>query len=189
MTLRPLSTLATLALFAALPLAARAADGLSYNYVEGGYVATNTDPADADGWGVNGSAALSDNFHLFGGYAKQDLKDFDANFDQWRFGLGYNRAIAPNADLLARVAYENVDAGGGISSDGYSVEAGLRGALAPSFEGYALAGYEDGNDIDGDFYGRLGATAKFNPNWGVTAEVKLVQGGDNQWFVGPRFTW
>ncbi|HQX92212.1 MAG TPA: Ax21 family protein, partial [Thermomonas sp.] len=31
-----------LALLAALPFAASAADGINYNYVQGGYVATNT---------------------------------------------------------------------------------------------------------------------------------------------------
>ncbi|MEO6264335.1 MAG: Ax21 family protein [Luteimonas sp.] len=187
---RPLLALALLAALPALTLstAASAADGVSYNYIEGGYVATNTDGADADGFGFNGSAALNPNFHLFGSYAKQDIKDFDADFDQWRFGVGYNHEISPKADLLTRVAYEKFDAGNGIESDGYSVEAGVRGALAPSFEGYALAGYEDGQDFDGDFYGRLGAIAKFTPNWGLSGDVKFAS-GDTQWFVGPRFTW
>ena len=34
-----------LALMAALPFAATAAEGVSYSYVEGGYAATNTDAA------------------------------------------------------------------------------------------------------------------------------------------------
>ena len=47
---------------------------------------------------------------------------------------------------MTRVAYEN----GRYRRrrhdvDGYSVEAGVRGALTPNFEGYALAGYEDGD--------------------------------------------
>ena len=56
------SKLAALALLAVPALgfsaAASAADGLNYNYVEGGYIATNSD-VDADGWGVNASAALT----------------------------------------------------------------------------------------------------------------------------------
>ena len=181
-------SLLALTLLAALPFAASAAEGISYNYVEGGYVATNTDGADADGWGVDGSAALTPNFHVFGSYSNQDVKDFDANFDQWRVGVGYNHEISPKADLLTRVAYEKFDAGDNIDADGYSVEAGVRGALATNFEGYALAGYEDGQDFDGDFYGRLGAQVKFNPNWGITGDVKFAD-NDTQWFVGPRFTW
>jgi hypothetical protein len=55
-------------------------------------------------------------------------------------------------------------------------------------EGYAMAGYEDGNDYDGDFYGKLGAQVKFSPRWGVAADVKFAD-NDTQWFVGPRLTW
>lgn len=177
------------ALAAAMPFAASAADGIKYNYVQGGYVATNTDTGDADGWGLEGSAALNQNFHLFGSFANQELKDFDdVDFDQWRAGIGYNRQVSQRMDLLTRVAYEKFDAGNGLDADGYSVEAGVRGAMTPMLEGYALAGYEDGDEFDGDFYGRLGAQVKFNPNWGVAADVKFAD-GDTQWFVGPRLTW
>ena len=183
-------TLAVLALAAAaaVPFTAAAADGLSYTYVEGGYVATNTDGGDADGWGVKGSAALNPNFHVFGEFANQDIKDANVDFDQWRVGLGYNHQVSQHADLLTRVAYDKFDAGGGADFDGYSVEAGVRGSMTPMLEGYALAGYEDGDEFDGDFYGRLGAQVKFNPNWGVAADVKLAD-GDTQWFIGPRLTW
>ena len=181
-------SLLALTLLAALPIAASAADGISYNYVQGGYVATNTDSGDADGWGLDGSAALSPNFHIFGSYANQNLKDFDADFDQWRVGVGYNHQISPNMDLLTRVAYEKFDAGNGLDADGYSVEAGVRGAMTSNLEGYALAGYEDGDEFDGDFYGRLGAQVKFTPNWGVAGDVKFSD-GDTQWMVGPRLTW
>ena len=176
------------ALFASLPFAASAADGINYNYVQGGYVRTDTDGGDADGWGLKGSAALTPNFHVFADYGSQDIKNSSASFDQWRVGVGYNRQISQHADLLTRVAYEKFDAGNGLETDGYSVEAGVRGAMTPMLEGYALAGYEDGDDYEGDFYGRLGAQVKFNQNWGVAADVKFVE-GDRQWFVGPRFTW
>jgi len=189
-------SLLALTLLAALPFAASAAEGLSYNYVEGGYVATNTDGDDADGWGINGSGAITDNFHVFGGYTFQKTDDvtfggvrFDGlDVDQWRVGLGYNHPVAANTDLLARVAYENYDVDGfNDSLDGYSAEVGVRSALAPNFEGYAMAGYEDRENFDGDFYGRLGAQVKFNQNWGVSGDVKVAD-GDTQWFVGPRLT-
>ncbi|QNP41892.1 outer membrane beta-barrel protein [Lysobacter solisilvae (ex Woo and Kim 2020)] len=188
-------SLLALTLLVSLPFAASAAEGLSYNYVEGGYVASNGDNVDADGWNVNGSAALTDNFHVFGGYTFQKTDDetiggvrFDGvDVDQWRVGLGYNHPIAANTDLLARVAYESAKVEGFDRFDGYSAEVGVRSALAPNFEGYALAGYEDGDDVDGDFYGRVGAQVKFNQNWGVTGDVKFAD-GDTQYFVGPRLT-
>ena len=76
----------------------------------------------------------------------------------------------------------------GFDEDGWSAEVGVRSALTTHLEGYALAGYEDGDDFDGSAYGRVGAQVKFNPNWGVTGDVKFAD-GDTQWFVGPRFTW
>ncbi|HVR82419.1 MAG TPA: diffusible signal factor-reguated Ax21 family protein [Luteimonas sp.] len=203
---RPLLALTLLAALPALTLsaAASAADGLNYNFVEGGYVATHGD-TDADGWGVNASAALSPNFHLFGSYSGQKTDPFFVNgvkidsidANQWRLGLGYNYGIGANTDLVARVAYDkykidNVTVGGvnygGGDVNGYSAEVGVRSALAPKFEGYALAGYEDSNDFSGDFYGRLGAQVKFNQNWGLSGDVKFAS-GDTQWFVGPRYSW
>lgn len=181
-------TLLALTLLAAVPFAASAADGVSYNYVEGGYTAINGDGgADADGWAIAGSGAIAPNFHLFGGYANQKIDNTNIDFDQWRVGVGYNREINRNVDLLTRVAYEKFDAGTGAKFDGWSVEAGVRGALTPNLEGYALAGYEDGDQFDGDFYGRVGATVKFNPTWGLTGDVKFAD-GDTQYFVGPRIT-
>ena len=188
-------SLIALTLLAALPLAASAAEGVSYTYVEGGYSATDTDFGDADGFAINGSGAIAPNFHLFGGYSGQKTDDFNigparfegVDVDQWRAGLGYNHEISPAADLVTRVAYERADVDGGGSADGYSVEAGVRGALTPNFEGYAMAGYEDGDEFDGDFYGRVGAQVKFNPTWGISGDVKFAD-GDTQYFIGPRIT-
>ena len=189
-------SLLALSLLAATPFMASAADGVSYNYVEGGYMATETDSGiDADGWAINGSGAIAPNFHVFGGYAGQKTDDFvvgptrfeGVDLDQMRLGLGYNHEISPRADLLTRVAYERSEDEFDDSLDGYSVEAGVRGALTQNREGYALAGYEDGSDYDGDFYGRVGAQVKFNPMWGISGDVKLVD-GDAEYFIGPRIT-
>jgi len=188
--------LLAIALAAATPFAASAAEGVSYNYVQGGYAATNTDGADADGWGIDGSVAVHPNFHLFGAYSNQEIDDTSTDFDQWRVGVGYNRELSPKVDLLSRVAYEKFDAGHGFDFDGYSAEVGVRASLLPNLEGYALAGYEHYDDKakyvledNHDFYGRLGAQVKFNQTWGISADAKLIKGGDVQWFVGPRVSW
>src|SRR5690606_32212515 len=123
-------SLLAIALLSSLSFAAVAADGVSYTYVQGGYVATNTDSGDAQGWGVSGSAAFHPNFHVFGDFANQEIDDTDVDFDQWRVGGGYNHQISQNADLLTRVAYEKFDAGSGIGSDGHRVEARVRGRRA-----------------------------------------------------------
>lgn len=184
-------TLLALTLLAALPFAASAAEGVSYNYVQGGYVATEGDgAADADGFGIDGSVAVHENFHLFGGYSSQevDVNTIYDDIDQWKLGVGYNYGITDKADLVTRVAYEKLDAGSNLDFDGYSAEVGVRGALGSKFEAYAMAGYEDYEQFDGDFYGRVGAQVKFNDSWGVSGDVKFAD-GDAQWFVGPRFSW
>ena len=188
------TSLIALGLLAALPFAASAADGLSYNYVEGGYVNTDAKGGDADGFGVKGSVAVAPNFHVFGDYNQQETNAGKVDVDQWRLGVGYNHTIAPNTDLLARAAYQKLDPDLGLDFNGYSAEVGVRKAFTPMFEGYALAGYEDftkkhGLNPDGEFYGRVGGLAKFTANCGVTGEVKLAKGGDKEWFVGPRFSW
>jgi Ax21 family sulfation-dependent quorum factor len=182
-------TLLALTLLAALPFAASAAEGVSYNYVQGGYVATDADGGlDADGYGIDGSVAIHDNFHLFGGFSQQEIDDTNVDVDQWRLGVGYNYGLGDKADLVTRVAYEKFDAGSGFDFDGYSAEVGVRGAMAKNFEGYVFAGYEDYEDFDGDFYGRVGATVKFNDNWSLNGDVKISD-DTTQWFIGPRFTW
>ena len=60
---------------------------------------------------------------------------------------------------------------------------------APGKNFFSVLLKKNGIDPDGEFYGRVGAAAKFNANWGVSGEVKLAKGGDREWFVGPRFTW
>lgn len=182
-----------LALACALPFAASAADGISYNYVQGGYTHINSD-ANAKGWAIDGSTAVSPNFHVFGGYnsAKTDNSGVGrVTLDQWKLGAGYNTAISAKTDFVGTLAYQKAEASlGSVSTnlDGYAAEAGVRAALTPMLEGYAMAGYEDGQDYSGDAYGRLGAQVKFNKNWGVATDVKFAS-GDTQWFIGPRLTW
>ena len=52
-------SLLALTLLAAAPFAASAAEGVSYNYVEGGYVASKISGPDADGWAIGGSGAIA----------------------------------------------------------------------------------------------------------------------------------
>jgi Ax21 family sulfation-dependent quorum factor len=188
------TSLLALALLATLPFAASAAEGLSYNYVEGGYIKTDADGGDADGWAVKGSYAINPNFSVFGDFNRQktDLNDID--LDQWRIGAGYNHEISTSTDLATCVAYKRFDPEVGTKFNGYSAEVGIRTAFNPYLEVYALGGYEDytkkdGFNPEGEFYGRLGAQAKLNQNWGLSADLKMNRDGDKEWFVGPRFSW
>lgn len=180
-------TLIALALAAVLPFAANAEE-LSYNYLETGYTLFNTNP-DAEGPTVNGSYAINDNFHVFGGYSKLDIDTTPVDLDLWNIGLGYRYGLNANTDLLVRGAYEkaNFDRGFG-DPDIWRAETGVRSALvADRLEGWALAGYEDSDVASGDVYGKVGLQYKFSSTWGLVAEAKFID-GDEQYFIGPRLS-
>lgn len=189
------TSLIALALAAALPFAASAAENLSYNYAEGDYVKTDAAGGKADGWGVKGSYSVLPNMHVFGEYSKQEVDATRSDVDQWRLGVGYNVEIAPSTDFVARAAYNKYDPkDDGLDFNGYSAEAGIRTAFGQHAEVYAMAGYEDyskkhGVNPDGEFYGRLGAQVKLNQNWGINGDIKMNGDGDKEWSVGPRFSW
>ena len=175
--------------FAALPLAAHADEQLSYSYVQGGYLLSDFDALpDAHGWGLSGSAALGSNFHVFGGWARQDFDGTSFHSNDWNVGGGFHTPLNPTTDFVANVGYRRVDSIG-LSNDLkiYNGEVGVRSALAPQFEGWALAGYEDGHNVNGSLYGKLGGQYKFGKNWGLVGEAKLSK-DTNQYFVGPRIS-
>lgn len=206
---------------AAAPLAA-SADELGYTYVEGGYQRLDIDNlGEGNGGAINASLAITDNLHVFGGYSRVSEEttitldpafaalqlDVDANW--YRAGLGFNHGLGESVDLVVRGAYERVHLDVGVSdgvssgsgdgkADGWSVEAGVRGLLAPRFEGWAMAGYADvstmdllGQSVETDegeddqAYGRVGAQFKMTPVWGVVGEAR-VSDEFNQYFLGLR---
>lgn len=188
------NSLIALALLAAAPFAASAAEGLSYNYAQADYVKTDTDAGKADGWGVKGSYEFVPHFHAFGEFNQQKADITDAKSDQWRVGLGYNRQIGNSTDFVGRVAYNKFDPKHGLDFNGYSAEAGIRTAFGAHAEVYALAGYEDyskkhGINPEGQLYGRVGGQVKLNRNWGINGDLKMDRDGNKEWSVGPRFSW
>src|SRR5690606_9227511 len=74
-------SLIAIALAASLPFAANAAEGVTYNYVEGGYKASNGD-IDADGYAANASFSFHPNFHVFGGLGSQEIDHTNRDVDQ-----------------------------------------------------------------------------------------------------------
>ena len=178
-------SLFALALAAAIPLSAQAADGLSYTHVEADYLKADHG---TDGWGLRGSAALGGTgVYVLGGYSWLNADaplggnvDIKAN----ELGLGYHHAIAAKTDLIGELAYRNADTGN-RNIDGLRTSVGVRSELADKVEGFVKGNYYDLSDYNGDFTGTIGGQYKFTKMWGATAEAE-VGNGDQAYLLGVR---
>jgi opacity protein-like surface antigen len=141
------------------------AEGLNYTYGEVGYGIVEIDDADVDGDGFNiaGSFALTDEFHIFGGYSTASL-DFGIDFNQLELGIGYNTPISNSVDVVATLAYVNVEveaAGFGSEDDnGFGIGVGLRGMVSPQVELHGGIEYIDLSDSGSDT--GFGAGIRYN---------------------------
>lgn len=179
-------SLFALALAAALPFAAQAADKpLSYSYVEGNYQKADHG---VDGVGLRGSYEIGGTgFYALGSYSwlGSDEETFDNDeIKANELGVGYHHAIAGKTDLIGEVAYRNMKVAG-LNIDGARGSVGVRSAFSDRVEGIAKLNYYDASDYSGDVTGTVGGQYKFNPTWGATAEAEFGN-GDKAYLLGVR---
>ena len=144
----------SLIVLALVPLSGTAlAEDFDYSFIEGYYGQMDLDGIDGDGIGIGGSFALTDTFHVFGGY---ETGDFDAGFDLngLQLGVGYNMAVSEAVDLVGSVSYVSaeVDAGvfGSADENGYGLGVGLRAMASPTIELNGGIEYVDLGDAGSD---------------------------------------
>ena len=119
--------------------ATAAADDFNYNFIQGSYGQIEFDDigVDGDGFGIGGSVAVSDRFHLFGGYTTADM-DFGVDLNQAEAGVGFNAPISETVDLIASLAYVSAEVEapgfGSVDDSGYGLGVGLRAMLTPVLE-------------------------------------------------------
>jgi hypothetical protein len=115
------------------------AEDLNYTFIQGSYGQMEVDDVDVDGdgFGIEGSVALTDRFHLFGGYTTADM-DFGVDLNQLEAGVGFNSPIAETVDLIASLAYVSAEVEvpgfGSIDDSGYGLGLGLRAMVTPVLE-------------------------------------------------------
>jgi hypothetical protein len=128
-----------------------AADGLSYNLLEGGYGYADLDHTSnhGDEFSVSGSWGLGERFFAFGHVAALDVSDL--NMTGLTLGAGWHTAISSSIDLVAGVSFELLDPeGGGGSETGYGSMVGLRGKVGDKLEIAAGVKHVDlGHGFDG----------------------------------------
>lgn len=183
---------------AAAPFAASAND-LSYTYVEGSLARMNLDldgfgDVDFDGGQLRGSVKVADALYLFGGYGRvrNDDAGIDIDFNESQFGLGFRAPVGAGADFIAEIGLVRQEikaVGERDHADGGRLSLGFRGQSGGTLEGWVKGSYNDGGDFDGDFSATLGAQLKFNPTWGLVAEIEHGDLGDlelTRYSVGVR---
>jgi long-subunit fatty acid transport protein len=108
---------------------------------------------DGDGFGIAGSYALNEDFHVFAGYEAAGL-DFGIDATTLGAGLGWHRTLSPVVDLVASISYQYVelDAPGvsGVDDSGLGLGVGLRFAATDLLELNAGISHVDLSDSGGD---------------------------------------
>ena len=109
-----------LLLIATLGLASTAHAEFNYTFIQGNIGNVDFDNVNADGtiFGVDGSLAINDDFHVFGG---ADLANLSRGVDatSWAGGIGYNTSLNEVVDIVAQLSFRYVDFDfrGGSSDD------------------------------------------------------------------------
>lgn len=187
---------------AALPLTGFA-QGLSYNYIEGGYTKAtledgNANDFDFDGFTVAGSGKVANNLFVFGDYRYLESDTFNGTrlkLNTGRLGLGVIFPINSRLDLnagggLSLSKYNYSGSGAGLTpSDnddtGYFVQGLARAKLLPALEingGYRFEKISDSNESTG----LIGAAFNFTPALAAIANYEFGDGTD-RYVLGGRF--
>ena len=127
--------------------AAPAAD-IGYTYAELRYV--DFDDNGGDGFRVNGSFDLGNNWIIVGGLTSADYNS-NVDVNVFEIGGGYVWGYTPDWDLVATARFVSADVdtpGASSSESGLALSGGLRGLLAPKFEVRGFVNYINVDDSD-----------------------------------------
>lgn len=170
-----------------------AADGLDYNYIEGGYVNTSFDrdstfgiDVDGDGVALQGAFAITPKLHAYGEYTNQDF-DFDLHVQTFETGLGLNWSVAPNVDLIGRAGFARSEVRHFGHDNGFALQAGVRAGLGARFELEGLVHYVDLDDSGDDTTFRGLGRYSFTDNFSVSAGAEL-DSDVTTWIVSARYS-
>lgn len=111
--------------------AAAQASKFDYTFAEASYSKADYDnlSSDGDGLGIGVSFAVSNNIHVFGGYAGTNI-DSSLDASGWRAGAGLNMPISQLMDVLVQLAYQTTEVklpnGSSLDDDGLGLRAGVR---------------------------------------------------------------
>ena len=143
--------------------ASASAKEFDYNYLSLSYGNIEIDDVnvDGDGFGLAGSYAINEDFHVFAGYQAVGL-DFGIDLSTLGAGIGYHTSLSPVVDLVASVSYQYIDfdapGPGDADDNGLGLGVGLRFAASEEIElnaGISYVDYSDSGDDTGFGVGGL----------------------------------
>jgi len=157
---------------------------LNYNYAELRFV--DVDLAGGDGFRLNGSFDLDNNWLIVGGITEID---FNNNVDSstLEIGAGYVWDYSPDFDLVGSLRFIRVDVEtpfGDADDNGFAASGGVRGHLAPQFE---VRGSVNHVNLDNsDTFLEIAGDYHFSPQFSAGASFEFA--GDVDVFtIGARW--
>jgi len=157
--------------------ASASAKEFDYNYFSLSYGNIEFDDVnvDGDGFGLAGSYAINEDFHVFAGYQAAGL-DFGIDVSTLGAGIGYHTSLTPVVDLVASVSYQYIDfdapGPGDADDNGLGLGVGLRFAASEEIELNAGISYVDFSDSGDDTSFGVGGLYSFTDAFalGLAAE-------------------
>ena len=142
-------------------LAGTAHAEFNYDWVGVSYGSVDFDDlnVDGNGFGVDLTLGIAENFHVFGAAETADL-DFNVDFTRFSAGLGFNTPMTETVDVLAQLSYENLEvdtALGDADDDGFGLGVGIRVAASDLVEINGAISYVDFDDSGDDTVFDVGA--------------------------------
>jgi predicted porin len=200
---KPLAAILTGVLFAATTQLAVAAKGPDYTYAEIGYVNTDGDHIEGDGFDVNISFGATDLIFLkFGfqgdsldcdpvncrnlNYAGPQVTQVGVNADRFLIGGGAHYQVMDKLDVFGSLSYVDIEYSGGIPTrgdDGYELAVGVRSMVTKELELNASAAYLSiknlVNNDDSDTVYSVGAVYKFYKKFSLVGDYAHGELVDN----------
>lgn len=157
------------------------ADGVSYDYIQGGI----QDYDDQfDGLEFEGSMSFNQNWYGKAELMKGETNVGNADVDRIRLNVGFHTPINNSVDFVAEAGFEDYEIGG-FDDSGFNALAGFRGMASQNFE---LGGYAQYSDVLESTDLIVEGRYHFNRNMSVGVEVGNDDELDNHYGANFRYS-
>lgn len=185
-------TMAIISLSSILAANISLAETPGYNFVDAKYTHINLDSsAQLDGFVVDGSAELGENWFIFGSYS--DTEDDRIPFrvieaEQTQLGAGYYWNTSDVTNVFLSASYLDAEVSTRSASadgNGFAISTGIRSNISENFELNAALSYADVEDTDGVELG-IGSVYSFGDIFALLAEATIDDDSNASGSVGIR---